>query len=100
MTRATDALFIKRDAFDYEDEVRAIVYAEPKTGAPLSSSFRVRIDPHDFVESILFDPRADATYVKMCTHYLKEVLNFEGPIGRSVLYRANMIHIPDGSSTQ
>jgi len=93
--RATDALLIKRQAFDFEAEVRAIIYVKPQTGLKRSEFFRIKIDPHTFVESILFDPRADPTYVKMATHYLRSALRFKGVIGRSELYRASQIHILD-----
>ena len=95
MKRATDALFLKRDAFDYESEVRAVAVLQPKKGEVPPSSLRVGIDPHALVDSILFDPRAESTYVKMVTHFFRKALAFDGPISRSVLYRATNIHIPD-----
>ena len=95
MKRATDALFLKRDAFDYEAEVRAIAFLQPKKDTVPQSNLRVHIDPHALVDSILFDPRADSTYVKIVTHFLRTKLAFDGSISRSALYRANSIHIPD-----
>lgn len=95
MKRATDALFLKRDAFDHESEVRAIAFLQPKKDFQSPNYLRVRIDPHDFVESILFDPRSEETYVKMATYFLRKALHFEGPVSRSALYRATNIHIPD-----
>lgn len=95
MSRAIDALFLKRDAFDYEAEVRAIAFLQPKKEGLKQQSLRVRINPHDLVDSILFDPRADATYVRMATYFLRKSLRFEGPISRSALYRASNINIPD-----
>ena len=95
MKRATDALFLKRDAFDYEAEVRAIAFLQPKMDEAPPKSLRVQINPHAFVDSILFDPRADTTYVKMATHFLKSALAFDGPIARSVLYKATAINIHD-----
>jgi hypothetical protein len=92
---ALDALFLKRDAFDFEAELRAIVYLKAQSRAQPQAAFRFRFDPHSFLESILFDPRADETYVKVVAHYLKYVLKYEGTIGRSALYRAEPIHIPD-----
>ena len=95
MKRATDALFFKRDAFDYEAEVRAIAFLQPQKGVPSPNSVRVRIDPHSFVDSILFDPRAENTYVQMATYFLRNALGFDGPVSRSALYRATKIDIPD-----
>lgn len=93
--RALDALFVKRDAFDYESEVRAVVYLKKQTTPPCVMSARFRIDPHQLVDSILFDPRAEATFVKMASHYLHSALHFNGAIGRSKLYSASAIHVPD-----
>lgn len=93
--RALNALFLKRDAFDYEAEVRAVVYLKPRPRIQAIKNFRFQIDPHALVESILFDPRAEASFVKMTTHYLRNVLHFEGSIARSALYRASEIIIPD-----
>ena len=95
MKRAIDALFFKRDAFDYEAEVRAIAFMQPQKDVDPPESLRVRIDPHYFVDSILFDPRAETSYVKMATYFFRRGLNFEGPIARSALYRATNIDIPD-----
>lgn len=95
MKRATDALFLKRDAFDYEAEVRAIAFLQPQKAIKPIDSLRVRVDPHEFVESILFDPRAEKTYVQMASHFFRTALRFEGAISRSALYRAANINIPD-----
>lgn len=95
MKRALDALFLKRNAFDYETEVRVVIYLKPKAAIQRISNFRFKIDPHYLVESILFDPRAEQSFVKMTTHYLRKVLHFEGNIARSALYRASEIHIHD-----
>jgi hypothetical protein len=92
--RAMDALFLKRDAFDYESEVRAVALLKPDGKSSARLHLRVRIDPHDFIESVLFDPRADETYTKMASHYLREVLGFRGQIARSTLYRAKEVRIP------
>jgi hypothetical protein len=95
MKQATEALFFKRDAFDYESEVRAIAFLQPHKGDKAPDHLRVGIDPHDFIDSILFDPRAEEKYVEMGEHFLKHALRFQGSVSRSVLYRAKNIHIPD-----
>lgn len=94
-TRAVDALFLKRDAFDYEAEVRAVVYLTKPGGTRKGAHLRLRVDPHRLIDSVLFDPRADDTYIKVASHYLRTALHFEGPISKSILYRAAEIHIPD-----
>lgn len=95
MKRAMDALYFKRDAFDYEAEVRAIAFFQPKKHISPTRFLRVRVDPYNLVDSILFDPRADETYVRMAAFFLKNSLRFNGPISRSALYRATYIEVPD-----
>lgn len=95
MKRAIDALYLKRDAFDYEAEVRAIAFLQPRMDVQPPKQLRVRVDPHHFVDSIFFDPRADETYVRMASYFLRRSLHFEGPVSRSGLYRAANIEIPD-----
>lgn len=92
---AVEALYMKRDAFDFESEVRVAIYLKPQGNVRKLPAFRFRVNPHSLIESILFDPRADETYVKVTSHYLKHVLKYEGSIGRSALYRAEQIHIPE-----
>jgi hypothetical protein len=99
MKRAVDALYVKRDAFDYEAEVRAIAFLQPKKEVQPPQHLRVRIDPHRFVDSIFFDPRAEPTYIRMATYFLRKSLNFEGPVARSALYRAASIDIPDDAES-
>ena len=81
--RAADALLFKRAAFDHEAEVRVILNSF-KDGLPF---LRVPVDPHDLIENIYFDPRADPTFEKVCTHYLKTKIKYKGPVVRSSLYR-------------
>ncbi|MFZ5457429.1 MAG: DUF2971 domain-containing protein, partial [Pseudomonadota bacterium] len=95
MKRAVDALYLKRDAFDYEAEVRAIAFLQPKKDVEPPQYLRVPVDPHRFVDSILFDPRAEETYVRMASYFLTKALRFDGPMSRSALYRAANIDIPD-----
>ena len=83
--RAADALLIKRDAFDHEAEVRAIVSAPAKLEGV--DHLRVPIAPHSFIENIYFDPRVDPTFEKICSHYLETAIGYAGKIGRSSLYK-------------
>lgn len=86
--RATDALLVKRDAFDHEAEVRVIVHDQKLTAKVKQKPFlRLRVDPDVLIDSIYFDPRADDAFVKMCTYYLENSLNFQGVIRKSALYR-------------
>ena len=70
--RALDALFLKRDAFDYEAEVRAVVYLTKPGGLTKGTHLRLRMDPHALIDSVLFDPRADDTYIKLSLIHISE----------------------------
>lgn len=94
MEKAMEALFIKRDAFDFESEVRAIAFLQPSRNEIASTALRVGVDPHNFVESITFDPRADPAYIKVVTFFLRKSINFTGKIFQSSLYRSREIVIP------
>ena len=85
--RAEDALLVKRDAFDHEEEVRVIVHDQTATDAVERSGFKVRIDPHELIDSIYFDPRADDAFMDLCRNYIECSIGFKGKIGKSALYR-------------
>ncbi|HTN62581.1 MAG TPA: DUF2971 domain-containing protein [Devosia sp.] len=84
-SRAAGALLLKRDAFDHEAEVRAILNAP--VGHAGGDHLRVRIDAHDFVDNIYFDPRVDPTFEKVCSYYLANHIGYKGVIGKSSLYK-------------
>jgi hypothetical protein len=86
--RAADALVLKRDAFDHEEEVRVLVNDRGATEDSERRMFvRVPVDPHVLVENIYFDPRADEAFERICTYYLQKKLLFKRKIGKSALYR-------------
>ena len=86
----TDALYgllLKRKAFRYENEVRALAYWEH----PLcdSKSLSMRIDPARLIKSITLDPRLCEDEARMVTNYL--ATTYDVPcqsIKQSGLYRA------------
>ncbi|SDS18697.1 Protein of unknown function [Halopseudomonas litoralis] len=86
--RATDALYNKRDAFSHEAEWRATLFTPEASRDVEKKGVSVRLDPHDFIDRILLDPRAPEELVKAFRFYFKNKLNFKGRIGRSVLYKA------------
>ncbi|UPG94559.1 DUF2971 domain-containing protein [Luteibacter aegosomatissinici] len=83
--RAADSLLTKRDAFDHEYEVRAIV--RDKANHEEKGFLRVAVRPHELIENIYFDPRVDRFYERVCTHYLRSKLKYKGAISRSSLYK-------------
>ena len=87
--RASDALLVKREAFDHEAESRIVIHDNNwKDSDPAQSHLRVAVDPHMLIENIYFDPRASDRYIEVCSFYLKEKLRFSGTIGKSGLYRS------------
>lgn len=86
-----ESLFIKRDNFKHESEVRVIYCAEesdskikPDSIVPLVG---FKINPHEFIEEIAFDPRADDSYFKAFKEYLINELKIPGnKITKSKLY--------------
>ena len=87
ISAAADIICMKRNAFDHEAEVRAILYCPSESGEEAKAAVLVDVDPHDFVESILIDPRASDEITDTIAHYFKTVLNYRGSIARSTLYQ-------------
>lgn len=88
LVKAKSVMFLKRDAFDYEHEVRIIVHdrSVPETGTS-QRALRLAVDPHDLVESIMFDSRVDEELYQERSGFIREELAFRGSVGRSALYR-------------
>ena len=85
---AADVLFLKRDAFDHEAEVRAIIHDKKATTKSKPKEYlKIPIEPNTLLESIFFDPRADDAFVKMCMFYLRDQFGFKHPMQKSALYR-------------
>ena len=84
---ATHSLFLKRDAFDHEAEVRAVIHDEAPEIPATQKHLCIALDPHAFVESIMFDPRANDAFVKVCKFYLAKSVGFKGSVRKSALYR-------------
>ncbi|MBI5721275.1 MAG: DUF2971 domain-containing protein [Burkholderiales bacterium] len=85
---AVEALFLKRDAFDHEKEVRLVVHdASVSDSSPPRSSLRLRIEPHQLIDSIMFDPRVEGGFYQSSKKHLEGAVGFQGTIGKSALYR-------------
>ena len=54
---------------------------------PSSPSLRLRVQPHDLIESIMFDPQVDPAFYQASSHHLRATVGFKGSIGKSALYR-------------
>ncbi|MCS4260221.1 DUF2971 family protein [Pseudomonas protegens] len=88
ISRATDMLYLKRDAFRHENEWRATFLALSEDRASDKKGLAVKIDPHVFIDRILLDPRAPEELVSAFKYYFKSKLKFKGEVSRSVLYKS------------
>ena len=89
LATAVRGIFLKRDAFDHEAEVRAVLRADESVVVTRNERryVRVRVDPHTLVDSIMFDPRAEDGHMKVCKYYLQHALKYQGEAKKSQLYR-------------
>lgn len=88
IAEAASVLFLKRDAFEHENEVRIVCHDKRVLdGDKNSPSLRLPVDPHEFIESIMFDPLVDPAFYQACAHYLRSVVQFKRSVGKSALYR-------------
>lgn len=78
-------LLFKRDAFEYENEVR-LIYNSFKLNSE-SDTYSYKIDPHDLIDKITFDPRID--YAEFRRHKQNLIhLNYNDEnILKSTLYK-------------
>jgi hypothetical protein len=92
MPNIKDSLFIKRDSFQHESEVRVVYYAEDESDSkikPDSNSQLVsfQISPLDLIDEIAFDPRADDSYYRANKEFLTKELKVPAKkITKSKLY--------------
>lgn len=81
-----ESQFVKRNSFSHESEFRIIKMLNwsPREAEPTQ---RISIDPFSFIENVLFDPRADQTYVERCKNILVNSFNYPAKrIKQSSLY--------------
>lgn len=90
LSRAVDILYLKREAFEHENEWRATVFCPDTSDEPEEKrkGISIKIDPHKFISSILLDPRAPIELVNAFTYYFTEKLEFSGTVRRSALYKS------------
>lgn len=88
ISRAIDALYMKRQAFDHEKEWRGTLYSKTAKLSQEHRGFTVPVDPHEFIDRILLDPRAPDELVRAFKFFFKSYLGFEGNVQRSALYKS------------
>lgn len=84
---AAKTLFLKRDAFSHEAEVRIVVYPDRMgKSREFARGFRVPIDPYELIRGVLVDPRAPEAYVDAYKYYLHAKLGYRRGVLKSMLY--------------
>lgn len=96
--RATDLLYMKRDAFSHETEWRAALFTPEASREVEKNGITIKVDPHDFIDRILLDPRAPDEIVSAFEFYFKNKLGFEGKVTRSVLYKVPDLYVVEDNS--
>lgn len=85
LKRATDALFLKREAYEHENEWRFVLYGE---GAPAKAKgLPVPIDALRLVDSVLLDPRASPELVAKRAEFFARELGYVKKVEASALDR-------------
>lgn len=97
---AVEPLFLKRKAFDHEQETRVLVYDNSTyLKDEDTKGITIDIEPFDVITSIWIDPRAPEAYVDAYKFYLKKRLGFPGTVEKSRLYLVpNQLSIEQGES--
>lgn len=89
ISRAMDALFLKREAFDHEAEYRVLLHSPEATRRTTRQGIKIPVNPHRLIDNVLLDPRAPSELAAAFTYYFKEKLNFNGRVAPSVLYKSS-----------
>lgn len=81
-----NSLFLKRNSFSHEKEVR-IIYQPDSTSTDVTSNLKIyNIDPLNFIEQITFDSRADDAYVKSIKDVISKYKFPLNKVNKSTLY--------------
>ncbi|AZB30291.1 DUF2971 domain-containing protein [Chryseobacterium balustinum] len=87
---AFDSLFIKRNEFSHEHEVRVIIQKRGQTEDDFNKDgerkfVKLPIDPNDFIEEILLDPRINESQKDLYSNIFRSA-GYNGKINKSTLY--------------
>lgn len=88
ISRAMDALFLKREAFDHEAEYRAVIHIPNASEEVIRDGIKIKANPHKLIDSILLDPRAPKELASAFAFYFTDKLNYEQRVAPSVLYKS------------
>ena len=81
---AAESLLYKREPFSHEDEVRVLLIDQHDMSK--DGMLNIKVDPHDIIQSVEFDPRTSTELVDVYTAYLTNEIKFKGNISKSKLY--------------
>ncbi|ATG75014.1 hypothetical protein AN401_15035 [Zobellella denitrificans] len=84
-----DLLFLKRQAFQHEAEVRLLYFCNESCADNL---FRVPIDPNELFDEITFDPRLEL-FEQREREAVARSLGYKGPIRESDLYQRIILQV-------
>lgn len=82
---AAKCLLLKRSSFSHEQEIRAFVFDRHRKSQ--KGILKIKIDPHEVIQSVLVDSRAPDEWLDIYSTYLKEKLGFKGKVSKSILYK-------------
>lgn len=85
--RASDLLFLKRSAFNHEDEYRALLTVDTPNVAAEATGLKVPVNPHKLIDNILVDPRAPKELADALIYYFKNHIGYKRRVSPSVLYK-------------
>ncbi|MDR8731180.1 hypothetical protein FEQ05_05084 [Burkholderia pseudomultivorans] len=85
--KATDFLFMKREAYEHEAEFRVVAIAKDQELSLAEQGLRIKVSPKSFIDSILIDPRAPDELANALIYYFKEKVGFKKKCRKSVLYK-------------
>lgn len=85
ISRAVDALYLKREAFSHEDEWRTLLYCPGNNEE--QKGIYIPINPKELIKNILIDPRSPDALADAYKHYFSKILGYSGLVQKSVLYK-------------
>lgn len=94
LERATDALFLKREAYEHENEWRFVLYGEGVSSK--AKGLAVPVDALSLVDSVLLDPRASPGLVARRARFFATELGYPKKVEASALDRPPDPIVVDG----
>ncbi len=87
ISECSEILFMKRKAYEHEDEFRVIAIDQSDRFDEKNGGLFIDVDPFKLIDSILIDPRAPKELSDALVHYFSTKIGFKKKCKQSVLYR-------------